>query len=1355
MGSSVDQMLCSLQKEVTECQQEQTKFFGDKLKQFITEATSDLSFISSRATALRQRIRNPPPSLGLPPFPAAIASTPFVVPDLLSNAQKLLNLHSKPPAPASISVPTSAVPNNHLSQEATETSIPPAAPTISNSCVRNEASGEVDSELTGKKDNCGGKRGKKHKAENDGVCEKTQTEKVSKKASIESGSSGFHTPLSSSPSPENNQRSKISTSVSHASPTHSGSARVSAVRTRSMKHSDGVPVANNYDPVAPASRKLSFVEDDAGDSKATAKGNRRHGKRTSKDFDSEGEPSVRHVKHSPQLEAPEPSSNSNPSSDPIRSPAVPSKDLQEQSERSPKPSTYRRTKRRKNLIVESPASSGFSRGKDRSEISPVEPSKHRGHNSKEVEMIDINTGEDNSAIKWLSKHARRTVDLDQYLNNRGTELTGPKVEEPRASSDRMDVENWDEQGAQKLTVTVDGNEPGERRQRSNISTESQLSGLEKISDLKSAKNRVDGVLSKDLAMADVDVTDDQDDLDKKNQKNLSSDSHSNGEDLGVSEHVVDPDIERAGGEISKNDDASISLGTRQGDDDECDKPNSGAESDSRADPETSRRGSVEKVLDDGTQGTDDEIFESAVSHGFSPGAVCSQNDTRSKNSKPNKKSVSFKDHRSLSAAESPGALPNSEHPADSSSFQVGRDGNISSAAVDELMKMMSEPIQKKRSLSETVQETQPDVDESNLQPREPPCEPQTFQPRSRRKIFSSKQSSRLPHTPGARPTASAMARRDSRTFTAGNDAVPSSSNLGAVESQTQSQEKAGIEAGVKRTIDASVENIEESNEQSAAHSPRLKIRKRSGGFASNSPQSSSPKPSASTREDDVSCKIREILSSAPTVKSEAKRQIERVRAERLASQSANKFIRKLQSNTQNVIPSSRFTYNVPKPGLEFHTGGRHKEVEIDDRPPSLQKQSLQLEPQKNEEPQFRHGREFVSPGASDLIEISDSQDDTVNLGDSSSAINTQQSHSEIENLYVNNAQTAFFPEQSDAVETEDVVNNTNGNKRQAEPASEQDPTEFGAGSAFMNLVTSVTSFLPSASGLVGWKQDNIKDVEKESAEEIAERQRLDAERREAEVQARREAFRLQKQREFEEKQRRAEIKRKELAEEERQREENRRRKEEMRLKKKRDEDEAKKRRKMEEERKREERRQQILLKQRQIQKNLEREKELEARRIESEKSGKGATSAMRPGPMFPKSLNQAGQEIDQSQDHSQFRTPRSKSLKSRSGDASNYVITPAKETILEDEAEEVKRRRGKHVPKWAKSNNVMKAMENNQTDPDELFANAPMCNLSDLFGEQRRYRTRSSSGNWAFDRLTAQEKLVYKKVTRGFDEDKR
>lgn len=1349
----MEKMVYNLRNEVTECQQEQNKFFGDRLKQFITEATGDLSVITSHAAALHQRIRNPPPSLGLPPFPTAIASAPFVVPDLLSDAQKLLNLHSKPPAPASISAPASAVPNNDLVQEATETPIPPAAPTASDSCVRNEASGEVDLGLTEKKDKRRGKRGKKHTAGNDSVCEKTQTKKVSKKSSIESGSSGFHTPLSSSPSPENNHRSQISKSISHAAPTHSGSARVSAVRTRSMKRSDGVPVASNDVPSAPAPRKLSFVEHDAHDSKTTAKESRRRGKRTSRDFDREGEVSVSHVKCSPQLEVPESFSNSSPSNKPIGSSAVPNQDLQEQSKCSPKPSMCRRLKRRKNLIVESPESSSFSRGKDRSEISPVEATKHHGHNRREVEMIDINTGEDNSAIKWLSKHACRTVNLDEYLDNHGIGVTRPKIEDRRVSSDRMDVEYWEEQGAQKLTDTVDDNEPREHRQRSNILTESQLSGPGKISDLESAKNRDVGVLGEDLT--DVNnPTVEQEDFDKIMQELLPSDSQSNKEGLGVPKHVADPDDEPADEEISKNDDASISLDGYQGNDDEHDKTNSRAESDFRADPETSRRGSMENVLDDGTQGTDDEIFESAVSHDFSPGAVRSQNDTPSINSKPDKKSVSFKEHGTFSDAEPLGTLPSSEHPVDSS-FQVGRDGNISSAAVDELMKMMSEPIQKKRSLSETVHETQPNVGESNLETREPPCELSAFQPRSRRKVFSSKQSTRLPHTPGARPTASAVARSDPRTFTAGDDAVPTSSNIAPIESQPQGQEEMEIEAGVERTNDASVEITKEIKDQAAAHSPRLKFRKRSGGFASNSPQRSSPKPSVSTREDSVSCKIREILSSAPAVKSEAKRQIERVRAERLASQSASKFIRKLHSNTQNVVPSSGFTYNVSKSGLDFRTGGRHKDVEIDDGPPPLQKQSLQLEPQKDEEPQSRSGSVFALSGGSDPTGVSDSQVDVVDLDDSSSVIKSQQSRPEIENLSVDNVQSTLFPEQSNAVKTEDVPGNATASKRQAGPSFEQCPTEFGAGSAFMNLVTSVTSFLPSASGLVGWNQDNTKNVEKESAEEIAERQRLDAERREAELQARREAFRLQKQKEFEEKQRRAEIKRKELAEEERHREENRRKKEEIRLKKKRDEDEAKKRKKMEEERKREERRQQILLKQKQMRKNLEREKELEVKRIESEKLAKGGTSAMRPGPMFPKSLDQAGQDVGKSQEHTQFQTPRPKTLKSRSEDASNYMITPAKETILEDEAEEVKRRRGKHVPKWAKSNNVMKALENNQTDPDELFSNAPMCNLSDLFGEQRKYRTRSSSGNWAFDRLTAQEKLVYKKVTRGFDKDER
>jgi hypothetical protein len=81
------------------------------------------------------------------------------------------------------------------------------------------------------------------------------------------------------------------------------------------------------------------------------------------------------------------------------------------------------------------------------------------------------------------------------------------------------------------------------------------------------------------------------------------------------------------------------------------------------------------------------------------------------------------------------------------------------------------------------------------------------------------------------------------------------------------------------------------------------------------------------------------------------------------------------------------------------------------------------------------------------------------------------------------------------------------------------------------------------------------------------------------------------------------------------------------------------------------------------------------------------------------------------------------------------------------------------VPHWALKANLIPALEkqfledaNNRADPDEIFHEVSTCNLVEIFGDKKkqRYVKRTSSGNWTKDRVTATEKLVYKRKM-GFD----
>lgn len=305
----------------------------------------------------------------------------------------------------------------------------------------------------------------------------------------------------------------------------------------------------------------------------------------------------------------------------------------------------------------------------------------------------------------------------------------------------------------------------------------------------------------------------------------------------------------------------------------------------------------------------------------------------------------------------------------------------------------------------------------------------------------------------------------------------------------------------------------------------------------------------------------------------------------------------------------------------------------------------------------------------------------------------------------------------------------------------------------LNLVTSVTSFLPTASSLLGMTtQENREEEEEEEAKAAMKQKKLDDERREAEMQMRRDLERAAKKKDAEEKQRRVEANRRHRKEQEEIREEERKKKEERRLRKKQEEEEGRRRKKIEEDKKKGQRRKQVILQKR----KMEKDREMEAKRQKREKYGFAQSKPVaRPIGASSSSDLQGGNGWEQASSSGALpplmnRTPRTNKRALDSAGPSSYVMTPAKETLHEESDEEEERRRGKPVPKWAERNKLMHSVKD-QTDPDDLFSSGAMCNLSEVFGEPRKYRTRSSSGNWTQDRLTAQEQVAYKKISRDVD----
>lgn len=99
----------------------------------------------------------------------------------------------------------------------------------------------------------------------------------------------------------------------------------------------------------------------------------------------------------------------------------------------------------------------------------------------------------------------------------------------------------------------------------------------------------------------------------------------------------------------------------------------------------------------------------------------------------------------------------------------------------------------------------------------------------------------------------------------------------------------------------------------------------------------------------------------------------------------------------------------------------------------------------------------------------------------------------------------------------------------------------------------------------------------------------------------------------------------------------------------------------------------------------------------------------------------------------------------------NYEMSDREGSDDESDSEEENAPR-KRVPDWARSVNLIPALERQfcdadlRIDPDSIFPEVQTCDLEDIFEQKKtRYNRRTSSGNWSKDQLSNNEKVSYRR----------
>jgi hypothetical protein len=120
--------------------------------------------------------------------------------------------------------------------------------------------------------------------------------------------------------------------------------------------------------------------------------------------------------------------------------------------------------------------------------------------------------------------------------------------------------------------------------------------------------------------------------------------------------------------------------------------------------------------------------------------------------------------------------------------------------------------------------------------------------------------------------------------------------------------------------------------------------------------------------------------------------------------------------------------------------------------------------------------------------------------------------------------------------------------------------------------------------------------------------------------------------------------------------------------------------------------------------------------------------------------------------HQKTRSQEKKIILSKSED--NYEMT---DSDSESDSSEASRQRAisrakKPIPKWAQTKELNEALEYQHSkecpiDPDEQFGEFKTCDLCEIFpntNSEKRYKRRTSSGDWTDHQLTEEEKARYK-----------
>ncbi|CAB9510124.1 Inner centromere protein, ARK binding region [Seminavis robusta] len=174
-------------------------------------------------------------------------------------------------------------------------------------------------------------------------------------------------------------------------------------------------------------------------------------------------------------------------------------------------------------------------------------------------------------------------------------------------------------------------------------------------------------------------------------------------------------------------------------------------------------------------------------------------------------------------------------------------------------------------------------------------------------------------------------------------------------------------------------------------------------------------------------------------------------------------------------------------------------------------------------------------------------------------------------------------------------------------------------------------------------------------------------------------------------------------------------------------------------------------------------KQVEENDTEADNSAKASaakTGSVSTVPVPMKVTHSQQTDIQETQD---AKTPGASSKANETAELHSQALSPLdtyeisdredSESDEESESEDESREPRKKVPDWAQKANLLPALErqfasgDERIDPDEIFPEVKTCDLQAIFNNKRsRYVKRTSSGNWSRDRVTAAEKLTYKRT---------